>query len=318
MSNVPTYTLNNGEKIPALGLGCWMGELGGEDRAYNMCKKAIEIGYRHIDTAAGYGNEEAVGRAIRDSGVPRSKFYVTTKLRNMDHGSVRQAFEKSLASMNIDYIDLYLIHWPQATTETWSGDAMSPEQSPTVSETWAEMEKLLETGKIKSIGVSNFSSKIIEMLLSTAKVVPAVNQIQLHPYLPQHELLAYMASKGIHATAYSSLGQPSGNPSIPNLLSDNTIQSLAEKYDVTTGQVLLSWGVQRGTSVIPKSENEDRLRKNFTLVKLEDQDMKALDDLHKQPGLHRSLMTYHENGVVFGWTHEQLGWDLTPEGLVKQ
>jgi len=278
-----------------------------------MCKKAIEIGYRHIDTAAGYGNEEFVGKAIRDSGVPRSEFFVTTKLPNGAHDSVREAFERSLATLNIEYIDLYLVHWPQAVR---SGSALQPNEAPTVTDTWAAMEKLVDTGKVKSIGVSNFSVKTLESVLHDAKVVPAVNQVEIHAFLPQVELRKYCEAKGIHVTAYSPFGQPGSSTTIPSLLKNDTITRLAEQYNATTGQILLSWGVQNGVSVIPKSENDDRLRKNFTLIKLEEKDIKIVDELHKQSSQHRSLLSYHNGGKVFGWTYDQLGWNFINNGIV--
>ncbi|KAG8992817.1 hypothetical protein FRB90_000893 [Tulasnella sp. 427] len=214
-----------------------------------MVKTAIRLGYRHIDTAAGYRTEEAVGKAVRESGIPRSDFFVTTKLWNTDHGRVAEAFEESLARLGLEYIDLYLMHWPQAMSP--SGNIPQPSESPTFVETWKAMEKLLQTGKVKSIGVSNFSIKTLEVLLDDAIIVPAVNQ---------NDLMAYCKSRGIHLTASSPLGY-ANSP----LHSDGDILRVAWKYAITPAQVMLSWGMQRGTSVIPKSEKEERLQANISV-----------------------------------------------------
>ncbi|KAJ7874823.1 NADP-dependent oxidoreductase domain-containing protein [Mycena olivaceomarginata] len=210
-AEIPLFKLKDGSTIPSVGMGCYMG--GGaftEKQVHDMCRKAIKAGYRHFDTATGYGNEQQVGDAIRDSGIPRSEFYITTKLANGDHHRVREAFEESFTRLNVQYIDLFLLHWPQAST----GDidfsqinapnmALPPDEHPTFVETWKEIEKLLETGKVRSIGVSNFSIKTLEELLSQCSIVPATNQVELHPCLPQDDLKAYCDSKGILLTAYS-------------------------------------------------------------------------------------------------------------------
>ncbi|ESK91347.1 aado keto reductase [Moniliophthora roreri MCA 2997] len=214
---MPTLTLNNGQKIPAIGMGCWIGSPGGGKRVYDYCAKAISVGYRHFDTAASYGNEEAVGQAIRDSGIQREEFFVTTKLA--DHFHVKEAFEESLKNLGLDYIDLYLMHWPQAITnihvkpggdnkpDYLLADALPPEDGPTFIETWLAMEKLVGTGKVKSVGVSNFSIKNLEILLPHCTITPTTNQVEAHPYLPNHELKSYCEAKGILLTAYSPLGK---------------------------------------------------------------------------------------------------------------
>ncbi|GAA6033299.1 hypothetical protein JCM8097_006678 [Rhodosporidiobolus ruineniae] len=318
-----TFTLNTRLSIPAVGLGCWMGDpISGTDDpiqqvSYDMVRSGIDVGYTHFDTASGYGNEEAVGRAIRDSGKDRSSLFVTTKLLNSDHHRVAEAFEDSLKALGLEYIDLYLMHWPMAG-DIHTGASLPIDASPTFSETWAEMEKLLEThkGKVRNIGVSNFSVKNLEILLKTAKVVPAVNQVEAHPYCPQTDLVPYCASKGIHLTAYSPVGQGASSP----LFSDPLILSLAKKYNRSAGALLLSWGVQRGFSVVPKSANPVRQRDNLDVFKLEEGDVKALEELHHEPGKHRSLCdygiapdpSYGPDGpeTLFGWKlKEDLGWD---------
>ncbi|KAF7298090.1 Aldo-keto reductase [Mycena chlorophos] len=308
-ANIPSFTLNNGHKMHSVGIGCWMGTPGGGQRAYDMCIASFERGYRHIDTAAGYANEEYVGKAIRDSGIPRSEFFVTTKLRG-DH-NVQESFESSLKALGLDYIDLYLVHWPQVSK---GGRVYSPDEEPTILQTWAEMEKLVETGRVRSIGVSNFSIKTLDILLPHCKVAPATNQVELHPCYPQNDLKAYCDAKGILLTAYSPLGRST------IFFEDPTIQKLAEKNNCTTAQIVLSWGVQRGTSVVPKSENPERLLANITLVKLSDEDFATVDNLHKTPSMHKSLLVFDDkkDGTVFGWTYNQLGWNLKVGGHVVE
>ncbi|EKM52965.1 uncharacterized protein PHACADRAFT_197396 [Phanerochaete carnosa HHB-10118-sp] len=176
------------------------------------------------------------------------------------------------------------------------------------------MEKLLDTGKVRAIGVSNFSIKNLEILLKHAKVAPANNQVEIHPYLPQHALQKYCDEKGILLSAYSPLGQ--GNPMF---FSDPDFARIAESHDATPAQISISWLVQRGTPPIVKSANVERMKKNITLVKLSPGEMEVIDNIHRKPGAHRSLMTYHRpDGTASMWTYEQLGWPMTVGGLVKE
>jgi len=275
---------------------------------YNMCTAAFKSGYRHLDTAAGYGNEEEVGRAIKDCGIPRSEIYLTTKLGNDDHHRVHEAFEESLEKLKVDYVDLYLLHWPQAEM---NDKILGPEEDPTFTKTWKEMEKLLQTGKVRTLGVSNFSIKTLGELLKDCSIVPAVNQVELHPCLPQNDLKAYCTEKNIHLTAYSPLGRST------TFMEDPTIKDLAEKLSVTPAQVVISWAVARGTSVVPKSEDKGRMLANITLLSLSPEAMTIVDGLHKAPGMHKSLLTFHEkDGTVFGWTYAQLGWRMVVGGAV--
>ncbi|TFK44433.1 aado/keto reductase [Crucibulum laeve] len=309
---VPELVLNTGAKIPAIGMGCWMGSYGGGERVFEMCEKALKTGYRHFDTAAGYGNEKMVGKAIRASGVSRSEIFLTTKLANADHHRVREAFEDSLRELDCEYIDLYLLHWPQGVNPEATERTLAPDEHPTFVETYLEMEKLLDTGKVKAIGVSNFSIKTLKELLSSCSIVPATNQVELHPCLPQEDLMSFCNKKGIILTAYSPLGRSK------TFFDHTTVKQIAEKLNASAAQVVLSWGVQRGTVVIPKSEDQDRMKANLTLVKLSKEDVEALDTIHVQPGMHRSLLTFHNAaGTVFGWTYEQLGWDMVPRGVVR-
>ncbi|KAJ7782781.1 NADP-dependent oxidoreductase domain-containing protein [Mycena metata] len=293
-----------------------------EKQVYDMCQKAIKVGYRHFDTATGYGNEQQVGKAIRDSGIPRNEFYITYEIgltvdRNGDHHRVREAFEESFNRLNTEYIDLYLlplaasVHGSQINAPNM---ALTPEESPTFVETWKEIEKLLDTGKVKSIGVSNFSIKTLEELLAQCSVTPANNQVELHPCLPQDDLKTYCQAKGILLTAYSPLGR-----SKSFFAEQPLISALAEKYNTTAAQIILSWGVQRGTVVVPKSEDEGRMLANITLVKLSPEDMQEVGALHLKPGMHKSLVPFHsEDGGVFGWKYSWLGWNMTTGGIVPQ
>ncbi|CDO72733.1 hypothetical protein BN946_scf184990.g16 [Trametes cinnabarina] len=204
------------------------------------------------------GNEESVGKALKKASVPREDIFLTTKLDQKDHGRVQAALDASLSKLGVNYVDLYLIHWPMAFDE--SGKTLQPNESPTFIETWREMERLLAQGKAKAIGVSNFSIKTLSALLAHATVVPAVNQVELHPCLPQHDLLAFCAKKGIILTAYTPLGKH-------KFADDPTIRAIAQAHgaEVTSAQVLLSWAVQRGTAVIPKTLRPSRMKENLTV-----------------------------------------------------
>ncbi|KAH9923661.1 Aldo/keto reductase [Fomitopsis serialis] len=304
-------TLNNGTSIPAVGVGCWMGACGEGEHVTNMVKLALDLGYRHIDTAENYGNEQSVGKALRESGVPRHDVFLTTKLDQSDHGRVEQAFETSLTKLGVDHVDLYLMHWPMAYGE--SGDTLQPEESPTFVETWLEMEQLLADGRAKAIGVSNFNVKTLTKLLAHASVVPAVNQVELHPCLPQHELLNFCNERGILLTAYSPIGKA-------KFADDPAITAIAAAHGpgVTGARILLSWGVQRGTAVIPKTVHTERLKENLQLVHLSAAEMETLDRFYRRPGSHRSVCGFHSaelGGSCFGWTYEQLGWAMAEGGI---
>ncbi|KAL1908627.1 hypothetical protein Sste5344_005451 [Sporothrix stenoceras] len=245
------YPLNDGRSIPAIGLGTWQSK---PNEVRDAVTYALEHGYRHIDTALNYGNEKEVGEGIRQSGVPREKIWVTTKLDNTWHKRVAEGFQKSLTNLDIDYIDLFLIHFP-CSTDPEDSTKHLPDWD--FVKTWQEMQKLLDTGKAKSIGVSNFQIRHLEKLLSdpSCKVVPAVNQIE------------FCKSKGIHCTAYSCLGGTSGSP-INNsgpLMEEPAIVELAKDKSKTPQQIGLMWGLQRGTSIIPKSVTPSRIDQNFAL-----------------------------------------------------
>ncbi|KAL3477640.1 NADP-dependent oxidoreductase domain-containing protein [Aspergillus californicus] len=269
--------LNTPSSIPPIGLGTWQSS---SNATLNAVKHALQHGYRHIDTALNYGNEKEVGEGIRASGIPRDQIWVTTKLDNHWHHRVQEGLESSLADLGLDYLDLYLVHFPCSTDP---GDRGRCLDGWDFVRTWQEMQKLLGTGKVKNIGVSNFQIIHLERLLNdpSCTVVPAVNQIELHPYNPSPKLLAYCKSKNIHCTAYSCLGGHSDSPinGQTNLTSDPVILKLAESKSKTPAQILLMWGLQRGVSVIPKSVTPSRIENNFDLEgwSLEEEEVAEID-----------------------------------------
>jgi len=267
-----TYTLNTGDKIPAIGLGTWQSKPHEVEKAVEI---ALRKGYRHVDTALAYGNEAEVGLGIKNSGVPRSEIWLTTKLDNTWHHRVQEGIDSSLKSLGTDYVDLYLIHWPSSTDPS---DLKKHLPDWDFIKTWQEMQKLVGTGKVRNIGVSNFGIKNLEKLLNdpSTKIVPAVNQIEIHPNNPSPKLVEYNTSKGIHSTGYSCLGS-TNSP----LYSDETLLALAKGKGKTPQQVLLAWGIQKGWSVIPKSVNKERIETNFELDgwELTPEEVKKLDGL---------------------------------------
>ncbi|CAL1698940.1 unnamed protein product [Somion occarium] len=279
----PIFTLNNGVKIPAIGLGTWQSKPEEVTAAVEYAIK--DAGYRHIDCAWAYGNEQAVGEGIRRSGVPREEIFVTSKLWGTYHSKVEQALDESLSRLGLDYLDLYLIHWPIHLNPNGNDPVFPKRPDGTrdilvdwpLSKTWEQMEAVLAKGKVKAIGVSNFSQKKLEEILPTAKVVPAVDQLELHLYNPQHELVSYLKSKDIVPQAYSPLGS-TGSP----LLSDETASALAQKYELNTADVLLGYLVAKGIVALPKSVTTARIMANYkgaiaAAQKLTEEDIKVLD-----------------------------------------
>ncbi|KAF4122277.1 glycerol 2-dehydrogenase (NADP+) [Geosmithia morbida] len=250
------YTLNTGDKIPAVGLGTWQSK---PEEVTAAVKAALLAGYRHIDTALAYGNEKAVGDGIKQSGVPRSEIWLTTKLDNPWHKRVEEGIASSLKDLQTDYVDLYLMHWPSSTDPT---DLKKHYPDWDFRDTWREMQKLVGTGKVRNIGVSNFSIGNIDKLLASpdTKITPAVNQIELHPCNPSPKLVAHLKEKGIHATGYSCLGS-TDSP----LYKNEKLLKIAEAKGKTPQQVLLIWGLKKGWSVIPKSVTPSRIEANFAL-----------------------------------------------------
>ena len=237
-------TLNNGKQIDQLGLGVYKVN---QDIAVQLVSTALELGYRRIDTAALYDNEQEVGAAIRRSGIAREDIYVTTKVWNDRQGyhEAKEAIDESLARLNIDYIDMLLIHWP------------APKQNKFV-ETWRAFEEVLHTGKVRGIGVANFNPHHLEALLESATVVPALNQVELNPIFQQPELRAFNSAHGIATEAWAPLGRA-------RILDHATLVKLSQKHGKTAAQIVIRWHLQVGNLVIPKSSNPDRLAENLNV-----------------------------------------------------
>lgn len=273
MSLTDTYTLYNGVKIPQVGFGTWQSADG--DEAYKAVKWALEAGYRHIDTAAAYGNEESVGKAIKDSGIPREELFITTKLWNEDHGyeATKEAFGKSLEKLGLDYVDLYLIHWanPVKFRDNWKeANAGS----------WKAFEEFYENGTAKAIGVSNFRPKHLDALLETAKVKPMVNQMFINPSDMQPGVVEYNNDHDILTEAYSPLGT-GAIFKIPEL------KDIADKYGKSPAQVVLRWSLQHGFLPLPKSVHEEYIKANTEIFdfELSEEDVKTIDGFHGKAGL---------------------------------
>ncbi|KAJ6540520.1 NADP-dependent oxidoreductase domain-containing protein [Mycena capillaripes] len=270
----------------------------------------FEAGYRHFDTAYMYGTEPALGAALRASKVPREEVFVTTKLPWHHPKYVERSFTESLSRLGLDYVDLYLMHWPQ-TLEYSSGYDLPPTieeafgsfkvlETPTFNDTWAEFERLHASGRARAIGVSNFSIKTLDQLFKTAKIVPAVNQVEMHPYLVDTELLEYCRKKGIVVTAYSPTGYQ-------KLRENLTIVGLAEKYKVTPTQIILAWHLARGVVAVPKSSNAGRQKENLTLPTLSADDVASVTALDRKERC-EAWGKFGEDGKLMGWTAEQYGW----------
>ncbi|WP_337063312.1 aldo/keto reductase [Kineococcus sp. G2] len=264
--SVPQLTFNNGVTVPQLGFGVWQV---GDDEVVPAVETALEAGYRHIDTAAIYGNEAGVGRAIANSGIARDELFVTTKLWNAEqgHDSTLRAFDASLERLGLDAVDLYLIHWPVPKADAYV-------------DTWKAFEKIYADGRARAIGVSNFEPHHLERLAGEADVVPAVNQVELHPFLQQAQLRADDARRGIVTEAYSPLSSGKG------VIDDPTITALAQAHGKTPAQVVLRWHVQLGNLVIPKSVTPQRIRENIDVFdfELSDADMAQIAGLDRADG----------------------------------
>jgi alcohol dehydrogenase (NADP+) len=290
-----TLKLQDGTKMPALGLGTWKSE---PAAVYGAVRSALEVGYRHIDCAAIYQNEDEVGRALSDAlragDVNREDLWITSKLWNDSHApeQVRPSLESSLRKLQLDYLDLYLIHWPVAL-EPGTMLPRSPQDFVPLSEiplevTWRAMSKVKEQGLARQIGVSNFSERMIARVRDATGVAPAVNQIELHPYLQQNDRVAACKELGVAVTAYSPLGSPDsaammGRKDEVLLTRYPTIVEIAEAHGATPGQVLIAWALARGTSVIPKSVNPGRIAENWASreLALRSEDMRAIAALDR-------------------------------------
>jgi alcohol dehydrogenase (NADP+) len=288
-----TLSFANNDQMPILGLGTWKAR---PEVVGKAVREAIRIGYRHIDCAPIYGNEREIGKAVKeaiDSGeIKRKDLWITSKLWNNAHaaGQVGKALQKSLHDLGLDYLDLYLIHWPVACRPEVDFPRkkehyLSQEEVP-LSETWDGMEDCVHKGLTRHIGVANFSVRNLSTIIDGASINPAMNQVELHPYLQQKELLIYCRQHDIHLTAYSPLGsgdRPSAlkNPGEPSLLEDATVTGIARAHGISPAQVLIRWSIERVTSVIPKSTDKAHLAENFATadLKLSGEDMAALAKL---------------------------------------
>ncbi|WP_275560268.1 MULTISPECIES: aldo/keto reductase [unclassified Streptomyces] len=261
MSKVPFITLNNGVRMPQLGFGVWQIP---DDEAQVAVRNALDAGYRSIDTAAIYGNEEGTGKGLAASGIARDELFITTKLHNRQQGydSTLRAFDASLTKLGLEYVDLYLIHWPLPGVDKYV-------------DTWKAFEKIYSEGRAKAIGVSNFHPAHIQRLLSETSIVPVIDQIELHPQLPQAELRAFNARHDIATEAWSPLGQGKG------LLEDPKLAAIGEKHGKSPAQVVLRWHLDLGNVVIPKSVTPSRIKENIDVFdfQLDSEDLAAIDSL---------------------------------------
>ncbi|MDN3723418.1 aldo/keto reductase [Aequorivita sp. SDUM287046] len=291
-----TLEFSNGDRMHAIGLGTW--KAGGKELK-NAIKEAVHAGYRHIDTAAIYGNEEVIGEALSEifaeGRIFREDIFITSKLWNDSHaeGQVRPALEESLKKLNLDYLDLYLIHWPVAFRNGVGSpktpeDYLTPEEAPII-ETWRQMEMLKKHGLARHIGVSNFSEKKLSEIVSEATIKPEMNQVELHPLLQQNSLLEYCKSENILVTAYSPLGSGDRSRAMkgedePNMMEINSLSEIAKERNATVPQVLIAWHNHRGCAAIPKSTTKEHIISNFKAadVSLTDADLKKIAKLDRQ------------------------------------
>ncbi|MBA1393233.1 aldo/keto reductase [Bombilactobacillus bombi] len=257
---VPKITLNNNVQIPQLGMGVF--KMQDHKQFIQAFQWAIEIGYRHFDTAAIYGNEKWLGEAIKKAGIKREELFITSKLWPAEFDNPQKAYENSLKRLGLDYLDLYLIHWP----------------APDYEQAWQAMEQLYQDHAVRAIGVSNFMIKHLEKLQQQAQIMPAVDQVELHPYLQRPKLLAYLQDNDIAVEAWGPLGQ-----GINGVFAEPILQNLAQKYHKSVAQVILRWHLQRHAIIFPKSIHQERLQQNFDIFdfELSTDDMNAISTLDK-------------------------------------
>lgn len=261
-----TFTLNNGYKIPCIGFGTWQTPDG--DTAVNAVKDAVKLGYKHIDTAAIYGNEVSIGKAIKESGINRNELFITSKVWNKERGykTTLAAFDKTLNDLQLDYLDLYLIHWPASQNQFKDWDNINLE-------TWKAMTELYKAGKIKSIGVSNFMPHHLKSLMET-EVKPMINQIEFHPGFMQEETVKYCNDNNILIEAWSPLGTG-------KMLNNSTLKEIAAKYNKSAAQLCIRWCLQNNTLPLPKSVTSSRIKENTEIFdfNISDEDMKIINSM---------------------------------------
>ncbi|MBD5639629.1 aldo/keto reductase [Clostridium botulinum] len=273
MQDIKSYTiLNNGVKMPLLGFGTYKAENG--NTVIQSVKEALRIGYRHIDTASYYGNEEGVGTAIKESGIPREEIFLVSKVWNSDQGYEKtlKSFENSIKKLGTDYLDLYLVHWPQSLTK----------------ETWKALEKLYKEGRVKAIGVSNFLVDHLKWLLEDVEIMPMVNQVEFHPQLIQKELMEFCSKNNIQLEAWSPLMRG-------KVFEIELLQDIAKKYEKTISQIVLRWDLQMGVVTIPKSVTPSRIKENADIFDFEI----SKEDMDRIQQLDKGLMAGSDPNKVF-------------------
>ncbi|WPH02126.1 glycerol 2-dehydrogenase (nadp(+)) [Acrodontium crateriforme] len=317
MSAGKTFKLNNGVSIPAVGFGTFAND-GSKGETYKAVTHALKIGYRHLDCAWFYQNEEEVGDAVHDflkenSSVKREDIFVCTKVWNHLHepDEVQWSIQSSLDKLKMDYVDLFLVHWPIAAENdvkympklNEKGQYVIKEElTKNPQKTWQAMEDLYKAGKAKAIGVSNWTIKDLEHMLSWCKVKPAVNQIEIHPFLPNTELVEYCFKNDIMPAAYSPLGSQNQVPTTGEKVNTNkTLNRIAEKGNNTLAQVLIAWGIKRGYVVLPKSSTPSRIDSNFKSIELTQADFEAVNEVAK--GRHTRFVNMKDT----------FGYDVWPE-----
>ncbi len=306
-----TLTFSNLDKIPVFGLGTWLSR---PNEVYDAVIAAIDVGYRHLDCAYIYKNEKEIGEALqyvfKEGWVTREDLFITSKLWNSFHhpDEVEKAVRKSLDDLQLDYLDLYLMHWPLAFKKEQpesTADLYSLDEIP-LEKTWEAMVELKKKGFVKHVGVSNFSIPKLARLISTGET-PEMNQIEIHPYFQQDELIEFCKDNGILVTAYSPLGSRHLMKNEESITKNPVVLEIAEKHNSTPAQVILAWGMQRGTIVIPKSVNNERIKENFgaNSVQLDEEDMRKIAALNKNLRNAKGLYAVLPGGP---YTYENL-WD---------